>query len=244
MENDVSNASVTFQHLDWDTNFFGVTCAKVTLHNRVSKKEWDKLSASFKDYQFVTIENRESEPENAQFIGTHLNAFLADVNVQFNKNISSVNSISDKVEIYQGMDRNESLIGLANFTYSRFIEDTELLKRNGSILYQEWLINSFGKKEKNFIISKNDCDEIDGFLLYSYTQENKCTIELIAVDSNMHNYGVGGRLVRALENDAYRKGVQYINVGTQIRNTPAINFYHKCGFRQIQCNQIYHLWNR
>lgn len=46
-----------------------------------------KLQAKFKDYQFISITNQNSEPINTQLIGKDTSAFLADVNIQFVKNL-------------------------------------------------------------------------------------------------------------------------------------------------------------
>jgi dTDP-4-amino-4,6-dideoxy-D-galactose acyltransferase len=235
-------SSVTFSEMQWDTVFFGVTCVKVILYKKLTKREWDELKERFGDYQFISIENRNSEPTNAQFIGSGTNAFLADVNIQFKKKIKSSSNMPETVQIYQAMELNEQIIGIGDFQFSKFTEDPELAKRGGSEVYKQWLINSFGKPDKFHAVSKGTNDEVNGFLLHSYS-DRICTIELIAVSRNATRSGIGTNLFRAVEYAANQHGCDEIMVGTQVRNMPAINFNHKFGCNQVGCHQIYHLWN-
>jgi len=234
--------SITFYELQWDTDFFGVSSCKVILHKPLTLSEWKSLKSRLKDYQFVSIENRNSEPINSQFIGKDTNAFLADVNIQFKKNILEKKDKPKNVEIYNALQRNNQIVEMAEFKFSRFIEDPELAKRGGPQVYRQWVINSFGDVRKYFALSKNNNGQVDGFLLHSY-KDNVCVVELIAVSENNQHKGIGTSLFSAIEYEAYKLGCDEIKVGTQIRNTVAINFYHKLGCKQVGCHQIYHLWN-
>lgn len=233
--------AVTFYAMEWDTEYFGVSSAKAILHKPLSQTEWHKLSRKFKDYQFISIENRNAEPANARLIGKFTSAYLVDVNIQFRKNIESGERCPSTVHIYQGLEHNEKILQMADFPYSKFTEDPELAARAGYEVYHHWIANSFGKENKFFAISRGTFDEINGFLLHSYTDQI-CTIELIHVAKDFFRVGVGTSLVRSIENAAFERGCTEIGVGTQMRNLNAINFYNKVGFRQIGCHQVFHIW--
>lgn len=233
---------VTFSELKWDTEFFGVTCAKAILYKQLTKEEWDELKKRFGDYQFLSIENQNSVPANAQLIGTDTAAFLADVNIQFKKKIEADYDMLDVVQIFQAMERDERIVEVGDFQFSKFTEDPELAKRGGAEVYRQWLINSFGNLDKFYAVAEGEDGNINGFLLHSYSGRT-CTVELIAVSSNMTKSGIGTNLFKAVEYAAYQRGCEEIKVGTQVRNTGAINFYHKVGCKQVKCHQVYHLWN-
>ena len=237
-----TDSSITFCELRWDTEFFGVTCAKAVLHNAVSQKDWNELKRKFNEYQFVSIENRNSEPSNAQVIGTDIKAFLADVNIQFTKKVEVDCMLPETVRIFQAMKRDDKILELANFSYSKFKEDPELKKRGGTEVYRHWMINSFEKEDKFYAIAKEANGEVNGFLLHSYKGKT-CKVELIAVSVDTTNGGIGTNLFKALEYSANQHGCEAIRVGTQLRNTRAINFYHKIGCKHEGSHQIYHLWN-
>lgn len=238
---DVENVA-TFRQLQWDTEYFGVTCAKAILHKQLTKTDWDRLKEKFNDYQFISIENQNSVPTNAQLIGIETTAFLADVNIQFKKKLEADCEVPDTVRIYQAMEQNDRIIELGNFQFSKFTEDPELAKRGGADVYHKWLINSFGKQDKFYAVFSGLDGEINGFLLHSYLDKT-CTIELIAVSSNLPKSGIGTSLFKAVECEAYKRGCDEIKVGTQMRNIRAINFYNKVGCKQVGVHQVYHLWN-
>lgn len=235
-------SSFTFSELTWDTNYFGVTCAKVVLHKFLEVNEWIEVKKQISKYQFVSIINENSEPGNAQLVGKETSAFLADINVQFTKKINRINEKPKTISIHQGLERNNFIVDLAEFKYSKFIEDPELVIRGGGEVYKKWIENSFNDRNKYYALSKDESGEVNGFILYSYL-DNACVVELIAVSSKATKSGIGRTLFNAVEYEAHMSHCSVIKVGTQVRNTAAINFYHKLGCTQIGCHQVYHLWN-
>lgn len=240
MKKNVENA-VEFYYLKWDTEFFGVTSAKAILNEPITLLEWEELRKKFNDYQFISIVNNNSEPTNAQIIGKNTSAFIADVNIQFMKKVCQPHDIPVNITVHPALERNDQVIEIADFQFSKFTEDLELAKRGGNKLYRQWLINSFNDPEKFYALSKNKNGDINGFLLHSYT-EDACVIELIVVSKSITKGGIGTSLFKAVELAAYERGITEIRVGTQVRNMGAINFYHKVGCKQIGCHQVYHLW--
>lgn len=243
IENSNEEMSVSFNKLQWDTEYFGINCAKAILYKPLTLSSWNDLKNAFKGYQFISIENRNSEPVNAQLIGGKTSAFLADVNVQFSKTINNQcqYSLPENITINHGIDYDEQLIDLASFQFSKFIEDPEFAKRGGENVYRQWLINSFNKPDKDFLIYKDRSGDIKGFLLHSYFNKIS-TIELISVSHDLANSGIGTALFEAIEYTASKNGCDEIRVGTMLRNSAAINFYHKVGCKQIGSHQVYHLW--
>ncbi|RAV13815.1 GNAT family N-acetyltransferase [Paenibacillus contaminans] len=242
MKVEIKENTMSFYNLEWDTAFFGVTCAKAILHKPLTMEEWIELKAKFKEYQFVSIENRNSEPSNAQLIGKETSAFLADVNIQFIKKIEEVYNVPHKISIHCELEKNDQIMQMADFQFSKFTEDPELEKRGGAQVYRQWLLNSFDKPNKYYVLSKDESNNINGYLLHSYS-DNVCVIELIAVSQSATKSGIGAKLFSALEHSAFQRGVKAIKVGTQLRNMGAINFYQKVGCKQAGCHQVYHLWN-
>jgi GNAT superfamily N-acetyltransferase len=241
MKEEITENAVTFYDLKWDTDYFGVTSAKAILNRPLSLNEWTKLKTKFRDYQFISILNLNSEPENTQKIGKDTSAFLADVNIQFVKKIEGPYEVQKNITVHQSLGRNGQVIEIADFQFSKFTEDPELDKRGGDQVYSKWLINSFDKSEKFYALSKDENGDLNGFLLHSYSG-NACVIELIAVSQNVAKGGIGTSLFKAVENEAHQRGYGKIRVGTQVRNLGAINFYHKVGCKQVGCHQVYHLW--
>ena len=232
--------AIEFRELEWDTGYFGMTCAKAVLHKPLAQEEWIALKDRFASYDFVTIVNRNCEPLNAWFIGTGTTAFLVDVNVQFRKVVTAGHDSPQVILASQATELDEEVISLAYFPYSRFIEDPELAKRGGADVHRQWLLSSFGKPGKHLALAKGPDGAVNGFALYSY-ENDCCTSELIAVSPRLRRSGIGTTLFRAVESAAYRYGCSEMRVGTQLRNHDAVNFYHKLGCSQVECSEIYHL---
>ncbi len=232
---------VNFRKLEWDTNYFGLNCAKAILLAQMTEDTWKELKNKFVEYDFISIENRDSNPVNSQLIVKDTKAFLIDINVQFYKNVESPNEIPKRITIEKNMKKNECVVSMAEFKYSKFLEDPELAKRGGENVYRHWVMNSFEKPEKYFVLSQDEEGNHNGFILFSYI-DKACRIELFAVDKSSIGKGIGKDMFCALENEAYKNGCKKINVGTQLRNIGAINFYRRLGCTLDGCHQIYHLW--
>jgi dTDP-4-amino-4,6-dideoxy-D-galactose acyltransferase len=236
-----TDANRLINDLRWDTDFFGVKCGKIVLLSDYSADEWHEVEKESQSYDLVTIENRNSCSANAWHIGMYLPAALVDVNIQFEKRLISVYPASDSLDhVANNFAVDDQILGMSYFHESRFLADPELKKRGGSEVYINWVKNSFGKPDKYFACEYLG-SQITGYALHSFDRfYGKCTIELIAVSDK--NAGIGQKLFTYVENHAISKGYQKISVGTQIKNTAAINFYHKCGCKQTGCHQIYHYW--
>ncbi|UTE73405.1 GNAT family N-acetyltransferase [Rossellomorea marisflavi] len=233
---------ITFEELSWDSEFFGVSSAKATLHKKIEIPLWNNLKTRFKDYQFISIINMNSDSSNAQFIGRYTSAFLIDVNIQFKKDLKSFNELPPHISIQQMKEENQQIVDLAEFDHSKFTEDPNLAIRGGAQVYKNWISNSFNKQGKFFAVSKDTNSKINGFTLFSFSN-GYCIVELIAVSKENTKRRVGTSLFNAVESVAFKNGYKHLKVGTQIRNIAAINFYHKMGCKQEECNQVFHLWN-
>ena len=230
--------------LDWDTSFFGLNCAKVILKKEINVEDVNRISEELEKnkIQFATIQNIDNNDNNNYIMNEFDKAFLADVNIQFMKEIDLKvkNEISNNVNIKNNMPYNEEILDIAkkSFIYSRFINDKNL--KNGDKVYYEWTKNSFGRKDKYFCVHQTN-EKNDGYLLFSI-ENNEIVIELIAVNKQVKGIGIGRKLIKEIENFAKEKDIKCIKVGTQLNNIYAQNFYVKCGFEHITNHSIYHLW--
>ncbi|NLB54893.1 MAG: GNAT family N-acetyltransferase [Lentisphaerae bacterium] len=238
----VDKSVFDFQILDWDTEFFGVSVAKLTLVDTLTLDHWNRVRERFGAYELIVIENQNSDPKNAQFIGRETSAFLADINIRFHKNLDCCSVLPESIKVLSAMQRCDCVLELAKFKFSRFVEDPFLRERGGDRIYRQWILGSFEREDKFFAVAEGPKGHYEGFLLFSY-KNGICIVELIAVAEGQERSGVGTRLFNAVEWHAHKQGIADIEVGTQIRNTNAINFYHKVGCKQIGNHQIYHLWN-
>ena len=238
----IHSANYHFFELDWDTQFFKIPCAKAVLEKPLNKDDWNKLVERSGEYAFTIVENRDAIPENSQWIGKNTKAFLADLSVVMEKELSKNSYVLPKnVEIHEAVEYNDQILKASRHTITRLISDPELLRRGGDTVLDQKLINSFGKKGKFFALSKNERDQIDGYFLF-YFNEHYLQMEQASVFQSQK--GIGTRLFQALEYAAWENGISTIKSGLSLYNIPSMNIHIKMAYKLIQCNQIYHLWNQ
>lgn len=235
--------------LEWDTKFFGIDSAMLYIHSELTKDDKAKIQEELQSYKFVTIKEELYLEENGFWITSILKAKLVDVNMQFSCCLKKreieqekyIENVSDII-IEECMKPDSQMIRIAedSFIYSRFYNDEHIGKKNGQHVYGNWVKNSFEKAGKYFAVSRKK-EKITGFVLFNIS-ENILTIELICVDESVRRQHLGSNLLRAVVNYAYEHNIETINVGTQIKNIEAINFYFKNNFKIKSTIATYHLW--
>lgn len=236
--------------LDWDTNYFGIKCARVTLREEISKNEWINIRNFIIENDFIVIDNINNNSTNNFFISNLLGAFLTDINFQFEKTLGNeINEILDinyKVVIKNNLEYNDEIVDISknSYKYSRFFNDPFLNKNNSKNIYCHWVESSFLKENKFFLyILKNN--EILGYILFNIDEKNKkAIIELISVKENYIGKNIGTKMIKELEKylKNYYKDIEILQVGTQSNNIKAINFYVKNGFKVKELRSVYHFW--
>lgn len=236
------NDRYSIKNLEWDTEFFGIKSAKVTLNETINKKDIEEILEKIKynSYEFVTINNLNNDDYNNYILKNFVGIFLADVNIQFEKKVEKKEEKDNNASIQKKLKYNQEIIEISrkSFIYSRFMNDLNLKK--SSEVYVEWAKNSFNKNNKYFCIYKME-SKVIGYLLFSI-EDRVLTIELIAVNNEKKGNGIGKILINKVEEFAYLKNIDIMKVGTQLNNIYAQNFYINNGFRHVSNNSIYHFW--
>lgn len=230
------------ENLEWDTNFFGIKSARICLNEKVEENDIQDMINELKkeNYQFVTIRNIENQNKNNYALKNVDNIFLADVNIEFKKELEGVIKLREKLDINNNLEYNQEIINISkdSFKYSRFINDINLKK--SSEVYVQWAKNAFNREDKYFCTYKEN-HKVVGYLLFSISNK-KLVIELIAVSRKSQGKGIGKKLIENIEEFALKNKITTIQVGTQLNNISAQNFYIKCGFKHVANHSIYHLW--
>lgn len=241
----VSGVNYKGVFLDWDTDYFGVSSARVNLNGPVDKEGQDKIIDFCKEYDFVTIVNSNNIKENNYWIGRRTSAFLVDVNIQFLKELKDKSSDQDyKSYVVNNYSGNAQIVDIAreSFLYSRFFNDSKLPDLKANNIYLHWTKSAFEQENKYFVISERE-GQITGYILFSLNKDEGI-IELIAVKGKYQGLGVGKNLIDGMNSFLINKGINRIKVGTQVNNVLASRFYGKMGFKYVSCGSVYHLWSR
>lgn len=231
--------------LQWDTDYFGISSARINLNGIVGEQGQVDIIEFCKGYEFVTISNLDNIKDNNHWIGNRTKAFLADMNIQFLKVLTDKPDYQDEnTYVVCNLSRNEQIVDIArkSFNYSRFFNDPMLPEDRSKNIYLHWTECAFGQENKFFVISERD-GNVAGYILFSINGDSS-VIELIAVAERYQGQRVGKSLIQAMELYVMNRGTKKIKVGTQLNNISAAQFYFAMGFKYLSCGSIYHLWRR
>lgn len=241
----MSSKNYELRPIQWDTDYFGVSSARVNLIGIVDETGQDEIIEFCKRYEFVTIFNLDNLKENNHWIGNRTNAFLGDVNIQFLKVLVDKPDYQDnKTYLLNNLPRNEKILDIASmsFNFSRFFNDSNLSLEQRKNVYRYWTECAFDQENKYFVVSEREGD-VAGYMLFSINIDS-IVIELIAVDEKYKGQKVGKSLILNMESFAIDLGINKVKVGTQVNNISAAQFYNAMGFKYVSCVSIYHLWRR
>ncbi|KGK91417.1 hypothetical protein DP73_03930 [Desulfosporosinus sp. HMP52] len=228
----------------WDTDYFGVYSAKVILKAGMADDESAELIDFLSIFDFVTIINFDNNKLNNYWLGKNIGIYLADINVQFTKNIDSCFESESRAEVFEAYQYDDRVLEIARraFKYSRFFNDPNLPRDKAKRIYAHWAENAFAKTGRYYALAKHK-GEISGFALFSVDPDISLgTIELLAVDEDCRGVNAGKSLIAGMENSLKQMDIRNLNVGTQADNSSAMKFYMTCGFRPKTCNSVYHYW--
>ncbi|CCC57880.1 putative WavS protein [Caloramator australicus RC3] len=239
-----------FKILEWDTNYFGIKSARVTLKEEINRNDWIKIRNFIVENDFVVIDNINNNPTNNLFISNLLGAFLTDINFQFekklNKELNKFYNFDEKIVIKNNLEYKKDIVDISrkSYKFSRFFNDPFLNKEKAKNIYCHWVESSFLKDDKYFLYYLEN-NEILGYILFKLDELNKkAIIELISVKVNHIGMNIGTKMINELEKYliTHHKYIDILQVGTQSNNTKAINFYVKNGFKVKELRSVYHYW--
>lgn len=231
-----------FNSLDWDTDFFGISCSRVMLKEELTEQEFENMLEQCKSYGFVTIENTCGSAINDFYLGTKSKSYITDCAVTLKKK-SEAHSVNEFEGNSVRLAVEEDLPWVAEiahnaFVTSRFYNDPRIPREKVSGLYESWVRNAFLDKNKIIFVT----EEKNGFLIY-YQEGNNAYLNLIATGGQNRKKGVGTALTKYADNYAFENGCEDFYVGTQSTNIAAMNLYVKCGFKFSKAKKIFHLRN-
>ncbi|ENK0556752.1 GNAT family N-acetyltransferase [Clostridium botulinum] len=85
-------------------------------------------------------------------------------------------------------------------------------------------------KEKEIMIAKDQDNKIIGWLRYSYFWDNTPFMNMLYLNENYRNKGIGKKLVEFWETEMKSKGYELVMTST-LSNEQAQHFYRKLGYK-------------
>jgi len=139
------------------------------------------------------------------------------------------------------VDKNQlkSLQALAiqSFTNSRYYALSIIKHDHIDRIWSSWIADALEDKER-VVISVNKNLETVGFLSVRVISNNSIEIDLLATSPNYRRIGLAEMLMRSIS--TFLPGYSSIKLETETRNSSALNFYYKLGFRNISTKLIFY----
>lgn len=231
------------ERLDWDSKIFEKEVFLLVFNKNIDSEAWKLINTELKNADLVYIKNKTKFRSNSFVISNCTDATLYDTNISFGLSKNYINTDLDNFDnILISDNPTFNLEKLLVYSQSRFVNDERLFAIGGKNVYKSWILNAKKTKNKKFLIYIENELPI-GFILYA-VKKNKYVVELISTSIQCRGTGVGKRLMALLINLASEKNISQIEVGTQISNIKAINFYIRNKFIVDETTDVYHWWKK
>ncbi len=218
--------------LKWDSEFFNISIGECFL----------ECNQDIYITGFDLIYIKSNQNISPKITGYFENFF--ETKVLFSKNI--IYTTIDSNAIFSLESSNYEIADLYDLAfesgkYSRFKLDLKIGVHNFKKLYKTWVDNSVNKKFADDVVLYKNGNKTIGFVTYKI-HSNYATIGLIAVSFDFQGKGIGGKMLRFVENKLLDKGIFELKIPTQLENVEACAFYAKQGYSICETTYIKHYW--
>lgn len=253
---DVVDSIVSIKYLDWDSNIFNKKIGLFSIcYGRLDKATSNKIMNTVD--QFYIKENYEcifTKLSTDDYYTAHIlensGYNLMDSIITLKKKLTLDSEIKDNIncdiKLLDEADIDNVTKIIDNlYSYGRFFVDEKLDKENVNELYKQWITNEIKNSDVDVIgINKNN--KLIGFMSCKYKvndiKELEGVINLVGIDKLYQGIGIGKELMNSVLNYLKNKNIGIVNVGTQINNIAAINFYISNGFSVVGSVNSLHKW--
>lgn len=231
--------------LNWDSEFLGITVARINKPDLSEHKLSDILYELMKDGVNLVywLSNRKLEDN----IIKQFNGNLVDKKTTFSINfrVQNIDNLlpSDRVKPYTSLMSINDVICLAiqSGEYSRFSVDQNIPRERFEALYNRWIQRSINKEIAEEVLVIQNNNRIAGVITLG-NKNGRADIGLLAVDKNHRGKKYGEMLICAAQHWFVKKGYEFGQVETQGTNIPACNIYKKQGYTIEKEEYFYHFW--
>ena len=189
---------------------------------------------------FIDVKINKNKKKKIKFLKS-LKFNYITTNIQFEKKLNKGNYNTKSCFFAKKKDRKQvQQIINTSHKASRFHLDKRLDNKIVSRIFKSWVQNFFQNKRGDYMIVSKIKNKINGFLLLiKEKKENKVRIDLIVVNKNKKNQGIGKSMIEFAKHNFFKK-FKFIVVGTHIDNVGAVKFYKKLGFRKVSQKMVFH----
>lgn len=224
--------------LQWDSDFFGVKTASITLDGSETPEDIDRQLSDLKgdDVRLVYLFSPQSIPQG--HTGKWL---LADRKRSYMNPSPQANGMPTGVKTFQGNPSALHSLAIEAGGHSRFAVDPNIPAKKTEELYTTWIDNSVLHGFADHVFTIQDHDEPNSAMITMRRRGGEISIGLLATHPDHRRRGLARKLIKAAETIAAADGLR-LEVTTQADNQQACAFYASCNFNTFTDTYVYHIW--
>lgn len=237
--------SPSLELLEWDSRFFGMSVARLTVADRdPGPIKRALLDLSSRGVRLVYLHSSQPLPEiEVQRLG----GLFVDAKTTYVAEVSALEPsepvLMDGVRPFSDTMRMDEIdeIAIQAGQFSRFFLDDRIPKAKAVELYRLWLARSLSREIADEVLVIPGDRRVVGLVTLGKNR-GRGDIGLLAVDATARGKGHGRTLVRNAQRWFGSREFVLSQVVTQGTNRAACNLYSSCGYRIDSVEHVYHFW--
>lgn len=232
------------ESLDWDSEHFGFPIGRVQ-RSIVSAAGAASLAAAADRFQCVYWLADPSDLETAE-IAAQIGFVVVDVRLILSRSLGTDIAMAKSPFVRRGtstdIDPLRRIAGSAH-TDTRFYFDTKFPRSRVDKMYSIWLENAFREAPDGVFVATQDGAPC-GYITCQVRDATTGVIGLVGVGEAARGQGLGQALTGAALEWFRERGLERVEVVTQMRNLTAQRLYARRGFLPHTVNIWYHRWRK
>ncbi len=232
------------ESLDWDSEHFGFPIARVQ-GSLVSAAGAVSLAGAADRFQCVYLLADPNDLETAE-IAAQMGFVVVDVRLTLSRTLGTDIPVARSPSVRQGTSTDiDPLKRIASnaHTDTRFYFDTKFPRSRVDEMYSIWLEKAFREAPEGvFVATQNGAP--CGYITCQVRDATTGVIGLVGVGEAARGQGLGQALTAAALRWFQERGLERVEVVTQMRNLSAQRLYARMGFLPHAVSVWYHRWQK
>lgn len=244
-----STGSELWQIHEWESAFFGVLTARITVP-RINVADLNRVLTEchvrgIRVIHYLADASDDDSVRAAEQAGFH----LVDVRMTFEWNVTMVTTVPAAtqtelvVRTYRIGDLPRlEMIARTSFKQTRYYYDRNYPRERCNDLYAAWIAKSCQGDAARVIVAEQN-GVIVGFVTCQLSSDNtEGAIGLVGISAEARGMGIGRTIVTEAQRWFATQRTRRVRVVTQARNITALVLYQRCGFVTSDVGFWYHKW--
>lgn len=241
--------SELWQIHEWETAFFGISTARITVP-RVTSENIAEILTECRAHNVRVIHYLADADDDDSLLAAEQAGFhLVDVRMTLEWKVSTVPvaPVVTQTEVvlrdYQVGDLSRlDAIARTCYRHTRYYYDRNYPRELCGALYATWIAKSCQGDADRVIIADLNGIVVGFVTCHLHSNNTEGAIGLVGMSTEVRGLGIGHAMMNEAQRWFAKIGVCRVRVVTQTRNIAALALYQRCGFVTSEIGFWYHKW--